>query len=728
MYIAHKREQDNKIQTVKEHSNQTAEICEKCSIKELKNIAYNIGLLHDVGKYQKSFQERINGKNIRVEHSMCGALVAEKKYSRILRLLFQYCIAGHHSGIPNGGLKIDTEDMSTLSGRLKRQFEDYNEYEKELVLKEIDENNFNEYIKKDCNKVEDVIEKYAFLVRYLFSCLTDADTIDTADFCNAIKYKNLDSNFEKCLEKVNKKFDEFKTVTELQKARSQIQKQVYENIKSNSKIFLMNMPTGSGKTLCSVKFALERAIKTNKKRIIYIIPYNSIIDQTVSEFESIFGEDAQILRHQSTFSIDEKKDINEDYKNILKLSMENWNADFIVTTSVQFFESIYSNKRGKLRKLHNMQDSILIFDEAHLMPKDYLQPCLRGIYYITKLLNSEAIFLTATMPNFKELMKKYVSDNIEISDLVTDKRLFSKFEKCKYYFIGEQSYKELLLKTNNNPSNLIIVNSRATARKLYSLCAGKKYHLSTYMTAYDREIVINKIKNDLLQLEIDYPNLINVPDHRRITVISTSLIEAGVDLDFHSVYRELSGLDNILQSGGRCNREGKRKNAKVEIFELSEEKYKVKHDDGRSNICFNLIKKYDNISDEKIINEYYNQLFFIQHENIIKNSISNECKDISSIPFEEYSNKFELIDSKTISIIVPRDELSKKLIEEIKYTHIANTKKLQRYSSTVYRYEFDDLLKQNVLDDYGSGVFCLKNIDYYDSEIGLKFEGKDYII
>ena len=325
-------------------------------------------------------------------------------------------------------------------------------------------------------------------------------------------------------------------------------------------------------------------------------------------------------------------------------------------------------------------------------------------------------------------LKKYVSENIEILDLVTDKKLFNKFEKCKYEFIGEQSYESLLSRTANNASNLIIVNSRATARKLYNLCTGKKYHLSTYMTAYDRENIIKKIKEDLVQLEEDYPDLVNVPNERKITVISTSLIEAGVDLDFYSVYRELSGLDNILQSGGRCNREGKRKDARAEIFELSDEKYKIKHDDGRSNICLYLIKKYINILDENAIEEYYNQLFFLQHDNIIKNSISNGCKDIASIPFEDYSNQFELIGSKTISIIIPRDELSSKLIDEIKYSHIANTKKLQKYAATVYRYEFEDLLKQHVLDDYDSGVFCLKNLDYYNNETGLQFEGKDYII
>ena len=151
------------------------------------------------------------------------------------------------------------------------------------------------------------------------------------------------------------------------------------------------MPTGSGKTLCSVKFALERAVRKEKKRIIYVIPYNSIIDQTADVLESLFGKEAQILRHQSTFFYD-GDDYDEDYRQAAKCASENWDAPLIITTAVQFFESIYANKRGKLRKLHHMADSILVFDEAHLMPVEYLQPCLRAIAYITRYLNSEAVF------------------------------------------------------------------------------------------------------------------------------------------------------------------------------------------------------------------------------------------------------------------------------------------------------------------------------------------------
>lgn len=246
-----------------------------------------------------------------------------------------------------------------------------------------------------------------------------------------------------------------------------LQEQAYRNSTKDAHIYLINMPTGSGKTLASAKIALQRAIAKKKKRIIYVIPYNSIIDQTAEVFEKLFGNNLEILRHQSTFSYDEKVDLNEDYREAAKIAVENWDAPFIITTAVQFFESIYSNKRGKLRKLHNMADSILIFDEAHMMPQDYLQPCLQGIAYITKYLNSEAVFLTATMPDFEKLLKLYAPANNRIENLIKDKTLFEKFQKCQYINMGKVSPEGLLAKSEKYPSRLIIVNKKKNARQLF---------------------------------------------------------------------------------------------------------------------------------------------------------------------------------------------------------------------------------------------------------------------
>ena len=734
-YIAHYSENMPKEQTVVEHSRNTAKLCKDFSISVLKDTMYVLGLLHDVGKYQISYQRRIRGENINVEHSGCGALVAREMYPNAVGLLLEYCILGHHSGIPDGGYKNDTDDMATLCGRIKRQFEDFSKYKEELVFPPIKVNDVISFLMSDCGKSEELlIDKFSFLTRYCFSCLTDADSIDTASFCNGERARPLTANFRACLAKVDDQLSSFECKTALQKARGLLQKQVFEKKNVSAEIYLMNMPTGSGKTLCSVKFALERALSTGKKRIIYIIPYNSIIDQTVQVFEKLFGDDAEILRHQSTFSYDDdtcnrKDSKTEDYAKIAKSATENWDVtSIIVTTAVQFFESIYANKRGKLRKLHNMADSILIFDEAHMMPVPYLQPCLRAISYITKYLGSEAIFLTATMPDFPKLIRQYALDNSKITNLIEDSSLFSMFQKCRYQYIGELTEEEILAKSIEYPSRLIIVNTRKSARSLYQKCGGKKYHLSTYMTSFDRKRVLDEIGKALKELETDFPGFHNVPENRRITIISTSLIEAGVDLDVSVVFRELSGLDSILQAGGRCNREGKRMLAEVFVFELKGERKKSQ--DVKCNITKGIIDRYEDISCQQSIQEYYDRLFFMRQEEIRRHVISQDCSNISSIPFRKYAEEFELIDSKTVSIVVPRDEMSQKMVDSLKYTSgsINLSRKLQKYTCSVYQKELEDLLSQHVVDSFGTGIWCLTNADYYDEEIGILFEARDYFI
>lgn len=737
-YIAHIRA-DGTVQTVKEHSENTARLAREMSIDELKDICYQIGLLHDAGKYQPSFQKRIKtqDRSLRVEHSVCGAKICEKKYEKSLALIMSLCIAGHHSGIPDCGSFADSADDSTLSGRMKREFEDILQFEKDIKLSELDGNVFKRYLMQDCQEPDDIgniklrknlLEKFSFFTRYCFSCLTDADSLDTARFMNGELGKTLEADFEKCLEITQKKLSSFTCNTDLQKVRAILQKQVYDKTHMASEIYLMNMPTGSGKTLCSLRFALERAIASGKKRIIYIIPYNSIIEQTARLFDNMFGGHARILRHQSTFSYEDEPDLDEDYRITAKHASENWDAHIIITTSVQFFESVYSNKRSKLRKLHNTADSILIFDEAHLMPTTYLQPCLLAVAYITKYLRSEAVFLTATMPDFGNMIKKYALHNSVVTELITDKSIFSKFVKCRYCYKGVIGDEVLLEQAGKHPSSLIVVNKKSVAKELYKLCGGKKFHLSTYMTPFDRINVIDKIGQELASLEADYPDGRNVPPERRITVISTSLIEAGVDLDFNTVFRELSGLDSILQAGGRCNREGKRENAEVFVFEREEQ---CRHITGdvKTLIVKGIIREFDDISSAGAIAAYYDRLFQCKKDDVIKNSISGMCNTILNLPFETYSRLIRLIDdSQTVSIAVERDNTSRKLIEEIRQTGIARTRRLQKYCCSVCNKEFDELLQQSAVNDYGSGVYCLVNNEYYSAETGIRFCGNDKIL
>lgn len=240
------------------------------------------------------------------------------------------------------------------------------------------------------------------------------------------------------------------------------------------------------------------------------------------------------------------------------------------------------------------------------MPVDFLQPCLQAVTHITDTLNSEAVFLTATMPNFEKLLQIYAPPSGKIVNLITDYAPFAAFQKCSYINLGTISEEALLQKALQSPSTLVVVNTKKEAQALYTASMSmfkNAYHLSTYMTALDRKRVIEEIKAALTKLEADFPSLQDVPDERKIFVVSTSLIEAGVDLDFCSVFRQLAGLDNLLQTGGRCNREGKRQNAEAFVFTFEHEAGKITKNI-RAEITKGLLTEFSDITSAECINAF----------------------------------------------------------------------------------------------------------------------------
>lgn len=718
-YIAHKSE-TGIVQTVKEHSENTARLSSGFAVPCFKNICWQIGLLHDIGKYQPSFQKRIShDESIAVEHSICGAQAAVGQYGKNpLGLLMALCIAGHHGGIPDCGVMSDSKESATLWGRLKRECEDYAAFEREMTLQPLDAGQFNAMLSEGCTSKGEMTERFAFFVRYCFSCLADADTLDTMHAVQRPAPPPLKSDFRRCLELLDARLSSFDGSTALQRARSGLQRQAFENIRADAQIYLMDMPTGSGKTLASMKCALLRAAK-GKKRIIYVIPYNSIIDQTVDTFERLFGGAARILRHQSSFSYEDAEDMDEDYRNSAIYACENWDADIIVTTAVQFFESVYASKRGKLRKLHNMADSVLVFDEVHLMPLEFLQPCLRSIAYITRFLNSEAIFLTATMPDFRELVSRYALGGTVMIDLIRDRAAFGCFQKNRYIDMGSLGGQGLVEQAARYAASLIVVNTRSAAKKLYSLCGGRKYHLSTYMSAFDRIRVIHEIRRELQSLYDAYPLPEQVPPERRITVVSTSLIEAGVDMDFCAVFRECNGLDNLLQAGGRCNREGLRGDEPVFVFEWKEGN---RPHSIEQSVLRGIMRDFSDISDGEAIREYYARLHRAKEHEITQNSLGSICKSIDAAKFRSYS--VQLIDSPAVSIAIEQDAESAKLISQLRHTGGCNMRALQKYCCTVYPHELQTLAAQGVIEQLG-GIYVLTSRDYYCPDTGIQLSGQD---
>jgi len=739
-YYAHKSEDGKRLQTVREHSENVMKLCGKFSKEEFKELAMCCGIGHDIGKCCREFAKRLDGENISAEHSIAGAKEIRKRYTDMYTSwIAAFCIAGHHTGLPDGGTKTDDEEQPTLSGRLKRQV-NYSDNEVELLTPMTNED-FQKLIMhniKTDNKIDvfDIVECAAFITRYIYSCLVDADFIDTENFFadNKSKRKSVNVDFNLCNKLLSDKLSAFSQDTPIKAARNDYLNEVKENIREDAQIYLMNMPTGSGKTLCSMKAALERIEISEqknldgkrKRRIIYVIPYNTIVEQTVKVFEDVFNHQP-ILQHSSNFYYETKEDsqTNDDDDNMkmikqLKLASENWDADLIVTTNVQFFESVYHYKSSRMRKIHNMADSIIVFDEIHMMPKEYLYPCIQAIGYITKLLNSEAIFLTATMPDFKILFDKIIPF-CKVKRLIENQKS-DIFKKCDYKYRGVISDEKLIEEALESDSTLIVVNKRGKAKEIYKKLkefANKElfiYHLSTYMTGYDRSRVIKEIGERL-------------KNNEKTILISTSLIEAGVDLDFSRAYREISGIDSILQTGGRCNREGLKDGCSVNIYEF--EGSVLKRDlSERANITKALINKFEDISSDECIREYYRR-YYDDIENIRKQSIirNENIEHISKMPFREYSDKFKFINSETVEIIINKYDECKKDVEKLRNGDKSAAKKLRKYSASVYLYEFKQLLEQGLVSDYGTGMYVLTNLDYYDENIGIsyKFEDIEYM-
>ena len=698
---------DNKgrKQTLEAHLEGTAQLAASFAVDELKSAAFYLGRIHDIGKCRPDFQRRLNGEKIRCEHACCGAAEIMKN-GGLASYLLAYCAAGHHSGLQNGGAKNDSPDDGTLHAALNKDASDYLPEGERFRRSMPDMKPLINMISDGTRDIPECIERSAFFTRYLFSCLTDADFIDTERFCSPDTDRSVKGDFAKALEKVDGELAKFKCDTAVRTARKSLQEQAFSACQYGG-IHIMNMPTGSGKTLCSIRLALQKAVSEGKKRIIYVIPYTSIIEQTADIFTKIFGDVLPVVQHHSNYCPDEddSSDITEDK---LKKVCENWDAPLIVTTNVQFFQSFYHRKSSRLRKLHNIADSVIVFDEVHMMPVPFLQPCVRAVGYAVKYLGSEAFFLSATMPDFAELFHKYAK-GCDYDKLIQDKTDFKMFRNSQIRYLGEITWDRLAQMSEENESTLIIVNSRKSAGKLYDMCREtdrKIYCLSTYLTANDRSALIAEIR-ELLK------------EHKSVTVISTSLIEAGVDLDFGAVYREIAGLDSILQSAGRCNREGTRSDCFTNVF-ISEDGMPSRGDIAiRANISRQLLESGNDVAEPAVITEYYNRLFERMKDQIAENTISAGVQSMDAIPFKDYSERFDkMIDGDTIGIVIPCEE-NKELLESLDSGDRSVLRKLRRYTATVHYNEFRDLLERGVISDSGTCVYRLTVPELYTPDRGL---------
>lgn len=731
-YIAHTKDGKNYIdekhtQPLKVHlSNVSKYAGEYADSFDAGEVGAALGLIHDIGKYQKDFQDRIRGKRIKVDHATQAAKLLIEELGEMGRL-YGMVVSGHHTGLKDSGSGINVGD-NTYSSRLNNYIGQEICYKDEIYFSP----NFkNKQLSTDKNTKSFSVATY---LKMLFSALVDADWTDTEEYVTDIPRKGIKYEIEDINEKLKANMP-VNDHTAINNIRAEILSQCNEAALDDQGLFTLTVPTGGGKTLSSLSFALEHALRHNLKRIIYVIPYTSIIEQNADVIGKCVGE-KYVLQHHSNSSIALKSEdgnesiekriedsvgiLTEDQR--LKWASENWDIPIILTTNVQFFESFFSNMPSKTRKLHNIAESVVIFDEAQMLPRELLSPSMYAISELIRNYKVTAVLCSATQP----AIKKYKYEKTTIKEIIKNPEdLFNKLKRVNYELVGEKTDEEIVELLQGYGSALCVVNSRRHAHVLYELArseiGGNVYHLSTLMTAMHRRETLATIKEKL-------------ENEEKILVISTSLIEAGVDIDFPVVMRSIAGVDSIIQAGGRANREGKLDTGKVVIFEPTSEEGKIpKSIQGFVSITKELIASLK----EKAFELEGIKMYF---EMLYKSSSSDELLDSKHIldefniqgdyfklNFETVASKYKIIEDNTKSIVINNKDEIKQLVEEMRQGifNQETVRKVQQYSVSIYENEYQKLLKENVLEVLRSGYVILNNKNYYNEDIGLDIYTKE---
>lgn len=690
------------IQVLLDHLNGTACLARSfASSFGAEGQAELAALAHDIGKYSSAFQKRLRGESIRVDHSTAGAVECWK-----LRQPFAaFAVAGHHSGLPDGGSRTDTPDCATLYGRLKREerglLEPYESWKQELCLPEAQTPFF----------LKQPGPEWVFFTRMLYSCLVDADFLDTESFMEGQKRTLHTSSMDQLWNRLQNYLSGwFPPKGYLNEQRCKILEQCMQSGEIQSPgLFSLTVPTGGGKTIASLAFAIAHARKHGLRRIIYVIPYTSIIEQTAQKFREVLGEEV-VLEHHSNVTYDLEEEANPQTIRLAKAT-ENWDMPVIVTTAVQFFESLYSCRSSQCRKLHNIADSVVIFDEAQMLPIPYLRPCVWAISQLVKNYKASALLCTATQPALESIFQEFLPNSPirELCPLGTYSQ--EAFRRVSFRRLGSLTWEELSTQINSQRQALCIVNTRKSAQKVYQQLKGNgNFHLSTLMYPDHRRQQLNEIRERLNQ---------GLP----CRVVSTSLIEAGVDVDFPVVFRELSGLDSILQAAGRCNREGKKSAEESNVFIFEGEDKAPPLFSTAIGIGKQVMNHYEDIASQAAIHEYFSQLLDLKgKETLDKEQILHLLQN-GFFPFRTVAERFHLIDSPTRTIYIPLGK-GAELVEELRSGNISQKlfRKLGQYGVSVYEQHFTALENAGDLEILENGAAILLNSDLYSTETGLSLE------
>lgn len=668
------------------------------------------GLLHDVGKFQPAFQEYLIAQakgqaHPLVPHAPWAAAMgyALLKGKTIWWQEVVLPVAGHHAGLDEPG---------TLTARLVEYIDKDRNLLKSLQKFIIP------LLKDTCAltalKPESFLQDWRreLRLRMIFSALVDADYLDTENHfhperkalrtagpglealwhCFASTYKERFGNTPPSL--VN-----------------QVRREVYEfcldAAAGSPGVYRLTVPTGGGKTLSGLAFALQHALRNGLQRIIIAIPYTSIIDQTAKEYRDFLGEEA-VLEHHSQVEVPEKKIVAEgqDFLSVhLRLAAENWDFPVIVTTTVQLFESLFSNKPGRCRKLHNLAQSVILLDEVQTLPPELLRPTVDVLRTLVDDYGVTVVLSTATQPMWED--SPYLKEfQINVPELVPSyPRHFEALQRVNYEIRpAPLGFADLARELEEQPQVMVVLNTRQDALRLFQALGQSQdhYHLSTLLCGAHRKDILAEVKERLKAKE-------------PVRLISTQVVEAGVDLDFPIVYRAIGPLDRIVQAAGRCNREGKlAEKGKVVIVELAEGKapggpYQEGLVKARRLLQLNPVEA---LHTPQLYQEYFQSLF---HDlNLDKEGIQVLRKDLN---YPQVAEKYKLIPKATSPVVVNYGEAERRLKEWQAHPSREAWRRLQSYLVTLYDWEVQKFREDGWVEEITPGIFQWKG--GYDERLGL---------
>ena len=807
-YIAHKNH------TLEEHllgvADKAKGFAAKLSLDEQGEL---IGLLHDLGKYSAQFQTYIQsaiglidedkddyvdaqGLKGKVDHSTAGAqliwneLSRQGKFGPIVGQLLSLCIASHHSGLIDcisPGVAAPSIDKFTKRMGTREERSHFEEVQakmdasiiarfheliispklidriKSLILQIVQHDSGNELITRF---------KIGLLVRFLFSCLIDADRIDTADAekPRAAKKRQHGDYIEWAIliERLEKRLGEFSNAEPIDKIRRNIADHCRDAAQRDKGIFTLSVPTGGGKTLASLRFALHHTREHKMERIIYVIPYTSIIDQNADVVRKILEPEGElrgkvVLEHHSNLT-------SEQQGSREKVLTENWDAPVIYTTMVQLLETLFGGGTRGARRMHQLANSVLVFDEIQTLPVNTVHMFCNAINFLVEQCGSSVILCTATQPLLNSVdpskgVLKFTKDSEIMRDV---KQLFDDLERVKVFnqrkpggWKVEEVAELALREVSESGSCLAIVNTKKSAQALFSLLRQTQgmhvFHLSTNMCPAHRKKILAEIRK-LLE------------DKSPVLCVSTQLIEAGVDVDFGAVIRYTAGLDSIAQAAGRCNRNKRREVGRVHVVNPADENLDMLMDirvgkevterllddqkSGAENFDGGMIAP-------QAMKRYFEYYFFARKDemdypvsreivgrddsllnmlSINRQAVADYGREHDSAPniylrqsFMTAAKAFKVIDAPTRGIIVPYGGEGKGLIGELcgafeVEKQFKLLRRAQQYTVNVFPHQLEQLQEERVLHEIQTGVDILYLADarYYNEDFGLSLmpEGK----